>query len=65
MMQLTLLSRPGTSLQLPTKVLEVTINPVIHNTRLWERKKDETGRFIVHNMTNGIKFAFNSCNVRI
>ena len=43
MMQMTILSRPGTGLQLPTELSRVSINPEVHNTRLWDWSKDEKG----------------------
>ena len=43
MMQMTILTRPGTSLQLPTELSSVMINPEVHSTRLWDWSATEKG----------------------
>ena len=43
MMQMTLLSKLETSLQLPTEVLRIAINPDSHYAGLWKWTKEEEG----------------------
>ena len=50
-MQITLLSRRGTGLQLPTELSSVMINPEVHSTRLWDWSANEKGnRYIFLHM---------------
>ena len=52
MLQISILTQPGRSLRLPTRIQSVRIDPSIHKEKIISTKSGKSSEFIIMDMTN-------------